>query len=175
MTKQEFLKVLEDLINKEKDYIKEHEKVKAILQSLEGKEINGRTLNSSRLNGFKFVRKYGMFYLVGKYEHLIGYDTENIIAIERNEHSRGFECFDNCHGSAAKERIEKIENIDIDRAFEIFSEIDRNFNALRKLFGDIDRFKLDSFNFPAYYDVLRAIYSGDSGDVELYKFAYIKI
>lgn len=150
--------IISNYIANEMECITEHDEIRAILTPLEGKLITGTVLNAKRLGKYKLIRQYGMFYLRGKFEHLIGYDTEPIISIGENDKSRGFEYFDICHGSAARERIAQLQNMDINKAVKIFSKIESNFNALCELFGDIEREKLGSFNNPIYYDILRNIH-----------------
>ena len=174
---EKFDSILFDYISNETEYINEHDAIKAILQPLEGKPIDGRTLNKKVLGDFKFTHEYGMYHITGKYRHLIGYSSsENRIAIDKTDYSRGFEYFDNCHGNAARERIKQVQGIDRDKVFSIFSQIELHFNALRQLFGDIEREKLGSYHFPAYYDVLRAVYSNekDTDNIKLTDFYYIR-
>lgn len=169
--KATILKLIDDQIKQESDYIREHEQIKAILKPLEGQTISGRVLNKKRLSAFdvdngytfKFVPEYGMFHINGKYNHLIGYDTEPIISIDKNDNSRGFVYFDACHGSAAQQRINQLKNINIDKLVSIFGQIKDNFDNLCTLFGDIERNNLGSFHNPIYYDILRAIKPDDSG------------
>lgn len=160
-------KIIEESINKEMDYIREHNQITAILKPLEGLSISGRILNKKRLSAFEidngypftFYLQYGMFYIKGKYEHLIGYDSEPIIYLDKIDGvTRGFKYFDACHGSAAQNRIKQLTSIDIDKAVEIFSRIKENFENLRALFGDVERLNLGSFENPAYYSILRSIY-----------------
>lgn len=174
---QNFDGILADYITREQGYINEHDAIKAILQPLEGKAIDGRTLNKKVLGDFKFEQKYGMFYIIGKNEHLIGYaSSENIIAIEKTPYSRGFEYFDNCHGNAARERINQIQALNKDKAKALFCSIEEHFNALRQLFGDVEREKLGSYYFPAYYDTLRAIYNENkaNNDIKITDFYFIR-
>ena len=187
MKKSDVEKIIQDAINANLETIKEHDQIKAILKPLQGKPINGQTLNSKRLaafeneNGFpfRFVSEYSMFYIKGKFTHLIGYKTsENTIQIKSVEgESRGFEYFDSCNGSAAIERINKLKSLDIDKVTSIFSKIDYHFNRLRELFGDIEREKLGSFENPIYYNLLQFIYPENQknrNEVDLFKFYFIR-
>lgn len=184
LTREKFESILESDIKEEQEYIAEHEAIKEILKPLVGKPINGRTLNKSKLNGFVFDNRYGMYHINGKFNHLIGYENssgygnnEDLIAIEKSEGSRGFEYFDACHGSAAQERINKINNIDKDKAFELFSQIETHFNKIRELFGEIENKNLGSYGFPTYYSVLKTIYDDtDKGynNLKLSDFYYIR-
>jgi len=176
MKKSEFNKILKNYIDRESELIKEHEEVKAILKPLEGKPINGQVLNKKRLGKFRFTQSAGLYHIQGKYSHLIGYvNSENIISIQKTEYSRGFEYFDQCNGRAALERIEQIQNMDREKAFSIFSKIDKHFNAMVDLFGEIKSNKLDSYYFPVFYDVLNSIYKAKSNnDIQLTRFQYIE-
>jgi len=174
---EKFDSILSDYISNETEYINEHDAIKAILQPLEGKPIDGRTLNKKVLGDFKFTHEYSMYYITGKHQHLIGYSSsENRIAIDKTDYSRGFDYFDNCHGNAARERIAQIKALDKEKAKALFCQIESHFNALRQLFGDVEREKLGSYHFPAYYDVLRAIYSDEKerDNVKLTDFYYIR-
>jgi hypothetical protein len=182
--KTTILKLIDDQINQESDYIKEHEQIKCILRPLEGKTISGSVLNKHRLSAFdndngytfKFVPRYGMFHIKGKYEHLIGYDSEPIITIDKNDNSRGFVYFDACHGTAAKERINQLKNINIDLMVKLFSGIKESFENLCVLFGDIERNNLGPFHNPIYYNILRAIKPDKDthSDIKLSKFYYLR-
>ena len=180
MKKSDVNIIIENYIQQESEYIKEHNKIIDILKPLEGKTINGQTLNKKRLNGFKFKHEYSMFYIVGKFEHLIGYSTENIISIEPIEGvTRGFKHFDACYGSAAENRIKQTQNLDIDKVVKVFGAIEKNFNVLRELFGDIEREKLGSFNNPVYYRLLDSIFDhekekGSYTNIRLTDFYYIR-
>ena len=155
MNKKEFKKVISDYIETENVGINDHKAIKAILVGCEGKPFNHKTFNEKNLNGFTFKEQFGMYYICsGIYDHLVGYRGE-LIDSER------FEYLDNCCGNAAIERITAIEKTDLDKAFKLFNEIDKTFNKLRELFGDLEREKLGSFNFPPYYSVLRSIYEGN--------------
>lgn len=180
------LELIKNQISQENDYIREHEQIKAILKPLEGKTINGVTLSKKRLSTFdvdngytyKLVVKYGMFHIEGKYSHLIGYDSEPVIHVNKvGDISRGFEYFDGCHGSAAQERIKQLESINIDMLVNIFSQIKDNFDNICTLFGDIERNHLGSFYNPIYYNLLRSIKPDESksGDkLRLSDFYYIR-
>lgn len=165
LTREKFDSVLTAYIEQEQDYINEHNQIRDILLPLVGKPIDGRTLNEKRLNGFKLVPQYGMYYIKGKYKHLIGYqNSENLIAVEKTNYSRGFDYFDNCSGGAAAERIKQIEAANKDKAFELFSSIEQNFNELRRLFSEVEDKNFGSYHFPAYYEVLKTIYKEENSN-----------
>jgi hypothetical protein len=180
MTKQDFKNILSSYVAEQQSYINEHNEIKAILLPLVGKPINGRTLNKKVLGEkFTFSVEYGsLCYVKGEYTHLIGYaNSENIIAVEPIENiSRGFNYFDACNGRAAQDRIHQIQNMDFDKAFGLFSEIEKSFNKLRELFGKLETSKLGSYYFPAYYDVLNTIYTPEKNhsSIKLSDFYYIR-
>ncbi len=155
-------KIIDAQIKKEREYIAEHEAIKDILKRYEGQTISVRILNVRTLGEFKLIKQYGMFHIKGKFNHLIGYDSEDRISIEPAPYSRGYEYFDACHGSTARERIAQLENLDRAQLRNLFGGIEKHFNALRVLFGDIERQNLGSFHNPVYYELLRAIY--DEGE-----------
>ena len=164
-------RLIKEGISQEEDYIREHNLISDILRPLDGKPINGRTLNDKRLNGLEFRSEYSMYYINGKYSHLIGYNTDPVVKADK------FEDFDICHGSAAKERIEQLQNINVDLLVSVFSEIQEHFEKLRVLFGDIERKHIGSFYNPIYYDILRAIKPDKEPrhtDLRLSDFYYIR-
>lgn len=177
-------KLIEAQIAQENDYIREHNQIKAILQQVEGKTISGTVLNAKRLKAFeaengysyRLERKYGMFYIIGKYDHLIGYDSEPTIFIDKAEGTtRGFEYFDGCHGHAALARIEQLKSIDIDKMTKIFGKIKDSFETIRECFGDVERSNLGGFHNPIYYDILRSIYdNNDPNKIRLSDFYFIR-
>mgnify|MGYP000865231480 FL=1 len=157
--KTQVLQIIEDSIKKEESYISEHEEILNILKPLEGKTINGIVLNAKRLGRFKLTHQYGMFYIVGEYEHLTGYDSDPIIKIgDADKNGSGFEYYDCCHGDAARKRIEQLKKLDVDLISSIFGQIKTNFDNICQLFGDIERNSLGAFNNPAYYDLLHFIH-----------------
>lgn len=163
--------LIKEHIAQEVDYIREHKEILEILKPLDGKPINGRTLNDKRLNGYTFKPQYGMFYIVGKYEHLIGYSSSPTIDTEK------FKDWDACNGSAAEKRIEQLKNMDVKEFERIAKKIDKAFNELRYLFGDLENKNLGSFHNPVYYETLKSIFDeneGQSNEIQLYKFYYIR-
>lgn len=56
-------KIIEESINKEMDYIREHNQITAILKPLEGLSISGRILNKKRLSVFEIDKRLS-FYLL---------------------------------------------------------------------------------------------------------------
>lgn len=148
-------KLIKERIRQENEYISEHNAIKKILTDQKGKQFNFRTFSKKNLKGFEFCNKYGMFYIKGKFEHLIGYrETKEVCPIL-------FEKFDACHGSASKERINKMQNLDVKSLDKIYKKMYKSLETLRVCFGDLERQKFDSFNNPIYYDILREILPED--------------
>lgn len=182
MTRKQFNQVLTNYIVKEKAAIAEHEEIRAILLPLVGKPINHKTLNQKVLGKFSLKITCSMYYIKGQVgEHLIGYcgssySKENLISVEKTDYSRGFDYFDACHGEAARQRIKQIETADKDGAYKLFAGIAKHFDALRTLFGDIERQNFGSYHFPPYYDLLGAMYANvDRRDVvKLSDFYFIR-
>jgi uncharacterized protein YecA (UPF0149 family) len=164
--------LVKEQIDQEQDYINEHKKVLEVLKPLEGKQFNLRTFNKKALQGFKFESKYGMFHLMGKYQHLIGYRETDGVNCE------AFEKFDSCHWAGALERIEKLKVLDVKELQKKANAIKKHFNELRFLFGDLEKQNFGSYHNPVYYEMLRQIYDGDGttsqSEIELHKFYYIK-
>lgn len=176
MKKQQFVEILRAYIAKEAEYLKEHEQVKAILTPLQGQPINGRTLSEKRLSvfeqdgqKFKFSIKVGMYYITGKFKHLIGYmGSENTIQVEATDTHRGFEYLDGCHGHAARTRIQQVEAVlnnpeKLQTAYKAFKRVNDAYNELKAAIKDIEGQNLDSYHFPAHYDVMRVIQPGEEG------------
>jgi hypothetical protein len=168
--KKKLQKIIQDAIVQEESYVMEHNEVLEILKPLNGMALNGRTLNQKRLGEkFRFVYQYGMFHIEGKNSHLIGYDSTPTIDVEK------FKEWDACNGSAALNRIEQLKNINVETAAKVFGAIEKHYELLKFLFGELEREKLGSYHFPAYYDVLRAIQGGDSDKyVKLNDFYYLR-
>lgn len=179
MKKTDFDKILRNYVLQQLKYIKEHEEIIEILTPLVGKPINHQTLNKKRMGKFELVSNYGHFNIVGDYSHLIGYKNskESYINIEpSSEFGRGFKYLDNCHGEAAKNRINKINSVDAKNAFEIFKKIDKAYNNLKDAFNEIESNNLDSYNFPCFYEIFELIegVEGNKSETPLYKIYQLK-
>ena len=102
-----------------------------------------------------------MFYLIGKYEHLFGYNSKPFI------NSNDFhEKFDTYHFQDALERIENLNILNINQLVKLFNQIEYNFN-------DLEINNLTSFNNPIYYKLLNIIHDNND-DVKLSNFYYIR-
>jgi hypothetical protein len=152
MKKSTFLKIVTAQIETEKSYILEHEEIKEILKPLEGEVFTHKILNVKRLKNLRFSQEYGMYCIIGKYSHLVGYNTNPIINIEN------FEKFDACHGYAAAERIEKLNTMNKDEFFKLFNEIEKTFKKLRLLFGAVETEKFGAYHNPIYYSVINTMF-----------------
>ena len=180
------LRLIDEHIAQELATIKEHEQIAGILAPLEGKPINGQTLNKKRLSAFEvengysftFEWRYGLYHIKGKFEHLIGYAENPVIILSDSEEygKRGFGYFDNCYFGAAKQRIKALQDIDVEKMVVVFSGIRDSFENLRVLFGDLERNKLGSYNNPIYYDLLRCIHDDDKNNqgVKLSSFYFLR-
>lgn len=170
-TKRNVKKTIQAQIDKEKARIEEHDQVLEIIKSAEGKQFNGRTFNKRTLGEkFEFRSQFGMFYIDGKESHLIGYHSTPEVNAEK------FKDWDACNGRAAQERIEKLENLDVDKVVKRFKTIEKHWEGLRKAFGDVEREDLGGFDNPVYYELLRSI-EGDKtprDENELYKMYYLR-
>lgn len=168
ITKKSIEKLVQAQIETEQSYIEEHEQIAEILKKVEGKQFNGHALNKRTLgDSLTFRSQYGMFHIDGKYSHLIGYHSTPAIDVEK------FREWDACHGSAAKERIEKLRNIDKDALLRTFRAIEKHYEALRAAFGEVEREDLGSYHNPIYYDLLRLIHSDDK-HLRLTDFYYLR-
>ena len=146
--------ILKDIETDNKRFA-EYLKIREILELLEGKEINGRTLNETRLNGFKFSVKYQMFHINGTFDHLIGYSSNPEINLSN------FDKYDGCNGYAAKERAEQNAELLKPENFKIlvkhFSTMQKQYEALKQSVKQLDSLKLDAYHFPAHYSVMSLI------------------
>lgn len=136
-----------------KAQIQEHEEIKTLLVHLEGKALDYRTFNKKRLGRFKFEQKYGMAYIVGNCEHLVGHMTDPFVD------SEAFEKFDACYGSANQEMIEKLERIDKEELQQTQNTIAQAFETIKSQFAILQKEKLDSYNNPIYYEMLQEIHN----------------
>jgi hypothetical protein len=155
----------------EKESIAEHEAIKSILSELVGKPFDRRTFSTKRLQGFEFVAQYSMFYIKGKREHLIGDNSSPFVNVDE------FVRFDACNGSAAQERINKMQALNVERLQEIQESIAQSFENIKAQFLCLEREKFDSYSNPVYYDMLRAIHNEEtstySSRIVLSDFFYI--
>jgi len=153
MGKVQFIKIINAQIEQEKDYLKEHEEIKEILKSVNGEFFTHKVLNSKRLKTFEFRSQFGMFYIIGKYQHLAGYDSNPHINYIK------FEEFDSCHFRGAKSRILQLENIDKEKLFKLFSDVEKTLKKLRLLFGTIEKENLGSYHNPVYHNFINSFIS----------------
>jgi hypothetical protein len=183
MTKAQFIKILKNYIASEQDFVNEHEKVKAILLPLVGKDINGKVLNAKVLNGYKFKPEFSMYHIEGKYSHLIGYQSsENTIQVEPTENNRGFNYFDGCHGHAAIARIKTVEAVlndttKLNDAYKAFNAVDKAYNALKSAVIYLEDAKLDSYHFAPHYEILSTLQPSDKErkDLNLHTLKYYPV
>lgn len=143
-------------IEQEKDYQREHSEIMAFLKGLEGESISGRKFNNElkkKLPAYKADHRYGMYHLQGKYSHLIGYQNSGSGLVNAEK----FADWDACNGLASEERVKQMESIDIKEIVHLFGRVEKSYNELRALFGDIETMDLGSYSNPIYYELLRAI------------------
>ena len=154
ITKQTIFEEIRKDIADDLDKVQEHNKIVEILKPLEGKPLTGNVLNKKRLNGYECEWKYGMCHIKGKYSHLIGYDSTNAISLEK------FEEWDACNGYAAQQRADtnnRLINDDAERIEKLFSAVEKHYEGLKEAIKAIENEELDSFHFPAHYNLLRLI------------------
>lgn len=170
-TKKAVEKIISDYIAEEMLNIEEHDRIAEILKAQKGKPYNRRTFSDKVMgDGLKYVPHISLVYIEGRTRHLIGYDsTPEVDPLK-------FEQWDACNGRAARERIEKLKNLDIEKVTKLFSQIEKHWEGLRKMFGDVERESLGSYDNPVYYELLRNIDDRKESDREnqLYKMYYIR-
>ena len=170
-TKRSVKKIIQAQIEKEQARIEEHSQILEIIKANEGKQFNLRTFNARTLGEkFNFQSRCGMFYIEGSESHLIGYHSTPEVNAEK------FKDWDTRNGSAAKERIERLKSLDIDKVVKQFKAIEKHWEGLREAFGDVEREALGSFHNPIYYELLRNIEGEKTtrNENELYKMYYLR-
>ena len=168
MKKNDIKKMIVQAIEQEEKYIVEHNAICEILKQVDGKPFNKITFNEKKIKPFRFKTQYGMFYLIGEYEHLVGHSGSVVNADNFNH-------LDICHGGAAQERIEQLKNLNVEKVYSVFNNIEKHFNEICFLFGDLEAEKLGSFYNPLYYELLKSIHNEDNKyGIELYKFSSIR-
>lgn len=145
-------KMIQNSITENKRDLAEHNEIKEKLTPFNGKSITAKLIEK-HLPDYKIEFAAGMVYITNKNtnnRHLISYNTT--LTIEN------FADYDTCYYYGSIERIEKLQMLDVKKMYDIYSQIEKHFNALRNLFGDIETEKLGSFNNPLYSDLLMTIY-----------------
>lgn len=155
LSKDQIIGTIQQYAEKDKSRLKEHEEIIEMLRPLEGKPWNRRTLNEKRLGKFTLRERNDMYYIVGEHEHFAAHTgnrfSDDVIDIET------FRENDVACGRAAKERIQKIENADIDRIVDLFQQIHKHWGAIIDVLKVMDKEKIDSYHFPAFYAVCKLI------------------
>lgn len=160
MTKREFKQILAAYIAEEQNNIMHHDAIKSILLKVDGKLMNGRTLNKRLFEGtpYSYQPQYGMYYIVSPVgNHLIGYERSSDYV-----NAAQFEEYDACCGNAAKQRVENMQSCDVDKAYKAFKQVYKHFEGLRKAFGDLERLGFSSHKFHAYHDVMKFIFDHEN-------------
>lgn len=139
-------------LEKNKSDLQSHLEVLELLKLVDEKPINKITFSKKILNGKEILGKYGMFYIKnGEREHLIGYRSSPFVSV------KDFERFDSCHSVGARERIQKIESLDMNKVHFTFGHLELALSTLTTIMGNIKEDKLNSFNNPLYYDIMKML------------------
>ena len=153
-------KMIKESLAKNQCDLDSHNEVLVILKTVEGKQFNFRTFSKKVLDHrFEFTSVHGNFYLVNLQHgqnHLIGYyNSEGV-------DSSKFYQLDIAYSEGSEERIKKLNSIDVKKLVKFQKLLDKHFNAIRDLFGEVDIQNLDSFHNPVYYEILRSVYDDDT-------------
>lgn len=135
----------------------EHEELTLVLAQFEGKPLN------KRLNLGKFRLIDGDVY--GVFRHWV----RSPINVGGLKHSDS--------PNWQPDKIKRLENLDINGIVSVFSAIERHFNALKDLFGEVHDRNFEHHVNPLYYDLLKAIHEDNAPshtNVNLGNFFYIR-
>ena len=173
--------LITERITEEQTNYTEFRKLRDCLIPLEGKVADGRTLSAKRLpEGYELKNKYGMMYIckAGRKNNdflLCHLFSDKIIRVSEFERHNAWA------GIAALERIEKMQALDVRTLEDVQYNLAHHFYSLCKIFKIIEDSKLDSFNNPIYYDMLRNVYNEneqdnlpDSAKIRLSDFYYLR-
>lgn len=130
----------------------EHEALKLVLASYEGKRITSRSkIAPFRLNHSGCIS--------GKYDHFF----INPVEVKRQDYTNRCNC--------NIERIANLEKLDVERVAKVFAQIQEGFDAVLQGFWDAYMQNLDAYHNPLFYDLTRLIEGEDSDkDINLNRF-----
>jgi hypothetical protein len=146
--------LLEDLATNKAD-LADHETIKAALLPANGKALNGR-LQRLLPDGFKLEDRAGMTHVRSPRgnSHLIGYHSHAILEVDKLDN------FDSWAFNGANSRISQIEGFlnnpeKMKQLTSMFMKVKKAWAAFCKVANELEYSKMDAFNNPAYYDLLR--------------------
>lgn len=151
--------------------IDSHNRVKELISTVEGKPANKITFTAKKLgDDFNFWNDQVSHQITDCKSGL----SHSVAYLGRELSIAGFEALDTPYGVGAVERIEKLKKLDINKLHKVFSTIQKNLYAVFEGFGEIESFKLDSYNNPIYYQLFDCVYAQDtySYDIGAYKLHY---
>ncbi len=154
--KKQINRIEKEYIQSEEANIKEHNEIKEMLLSVDGKEINKRTFTTKVLGKYEFINEFGMFHIKGNTKHLIGYRDTLFV------NAANFDESDASCGYAAEKRIENIKAIDKEKVIKIYSKIKKHYEGLKAAFGEIETNDLDAFHYSPYYSIIKEIQGKDN-------------
>jgi hypothetical protein len=144
----------------EEDY-NTHLEILEMLESVEGKQFNKRTFSEKVLKGKKFKVHYGNYYITDSkgQDHLIGYEGSSSVVDSKLYNDK----YSSWANTGAKERIKKLNDLNIFDCVMSFGWLEESFNNMVEAFKTIEASKLDSFNNPLYYELLKVIGTCEKG------------
>lgn len=133
--------------------LQEFTDIVSFLTKYDGKPLNGRI---KLPEGWKLEIRAGMWYIrvvASDNSHLVSYN--GIIDVSKIDN------FDSCYSAGARERIVKLESLLNDgekcRQMEnLFYKLADTFRLFCSFAKELENSKFESYNNPAYYEMLRA-------------------
>lgn len=169
------LKTVQTMVNaaiaENQKQIDSHNRVKELIATVEGKPANKITFSAKKLGeNFNFWNDRVSHQITdckSGLNHSVAYlGCELSVA--------GFVALDAPYGNGAIDRLEKLQKLDVEKLYKVFSIIQKNLYVVFEAFADIESLNLDSFNNPIYYQIFDCIYKEDtySYDIGAYKLHY---
>lgn len=147
--------ILSEQLATNKADLLDHETIKQSLITCNGKPLNGR-LQRYLPEGFKLEERAGMMHVRSprNNSHLIGYFSHAILEIDKLDN------FDSWAVSGAKGRISQLEGFlnnpeKLKQLTSMFMKVKKAWAAFCKVSNELEYSKMDSYNNPAYYDLLK--------------------
>lgn len=161
ITRQLIERLLREAIAKIKADLADHELISAALKPLDGHAMTTKRIEKLLPQGWKVIYQYGSTQAVSPRDrlHLMGFYSDTTFKWDQFPARNSWACV------GTKERIQQLEGIlnepgMIETVRAVFGGIQKAITDLKRYQGMIERFNLDSFNNPIYYELLRAAGSG---------------
>lgn len=166
--KKIILKSVQALINEQialnELHLANHNAVRDLLATVEGKPINKVTFNAKRLgDDFKFITdRCGspeIFYNGTKHNltQRMKYDYISLA---------DFDAADSAYGKGAKDRIAQLKALDVEEVTRKFAAIQKHLYAILDIFSSTDFYKVENHKNPVYYQLFNMILDSDKTDCQ---------